>query len=266
MTPVLKYPGAKWRIAKWIIDFMPKHKVYLEPFFGSGAVFFNKEPAHIETINDIDGDVVNFFKICQERTEEFAELLELTPWSRQEYYEAYLPSEDDLERARRFAIRCYQAFGAGQLRQNGWKHGVSPTAPNPAKIWNRLPEQIRFVGPRLIRTQIENRPALELITIYNNPDTLLYVDPPYLPETRSKTKQYKNEMTEGEHVELLKTLKASKSNVILSGYDSGLYNDFLKGWQKAEKKTTCENGKPRTEVIWINYPVQEQMRLYDDAF
>jgi len=111
-TPILKYPGAKWRLSTWIVSHFPTHESYLEPFFGSGAVFFNKSPARIETINDIDGEIVHFFKICRNRPDDLAHALHLTPWSREERDAAYEPALDEIERARRFAVRCWMTFGA----------------------------------------------------------------------------------------------------------------------------------------------------------
>ena len=109
MQPILKYPGAKWRLAKWIIEQMPPYKVYLEPYFGSGAILFNKEPKGIETVNDIDGNVVNLFKVIREKPLELARLIELTPWARDEYLQSYEKTGDSLEDARRFLVRCWQA-------------------------------------------------------------------------------------------------------------------------------------------------------------
>lgn len=121
MDAILKYPGAKWRLSPWIIEHIPPHESYLEPFFGSGAVFFNKKKARIETINDLDGEVVNFFRVCRERPEELAAALSLTPWARDEREAAYITeeNEDPVERARKFAVRCWMTFGAAPYKSNG---------------------------------------------------------------------------------------------------------------------------------------------------
>jgi DNA adenine methylase len=252
---LLKYPGSKWRLAEWIITQMPPHKVYVEPFFGSGAVYFTKNASYIETINDIDGEVVNFFKVLREHPAELASLINLTPYSREEYYCSYydLNNITDLERARRFAVKCWQSYGASQHRNNGFRTGIAPTAPQVAKIWNRVPQEILKVAKRLKNAQIENRPALEIIEKYNSPDTLIYLDPPYMHETRKFTKHYRNEMSDFDHEQLLQLLLKSKSKIILSGYDNELYNKTLKGWKKITKQTTCENSDSRTEVLWLNY-------------
>lgn len=124
IQPVLKYPGAKWSIAKWILGFIPEHDVYLEPFFGSGAVFFNKRPARIETINDIGSDVVNLFRVIRTKTDELAALIEMTPWARDEYLESYYKTGDELEDARRFLVRCWQAYGTRTGGGTGWRSDV----------------------------------------------------------------------------------------------------------------------------------------------
>lgn len=139
MKAVLKYPGAKNRIAPWIIKHIPEHKVYCEPFFGSGAVLFNKEPCYNEIVNDIDDDVYNFFKVLRTEPSKLAEAIRLTPYSRTEYEMAYISDTiDDVERARIFAIKCWQGFGCGNKYKNGFRRGIGATSPNPAKAWNEL--------------------------------------------------------------------------------------------------------------------------------
>lgn len=121
MKAILKYPGGKWRISEWIISHFPPHKVYCEPFFGSGAVFFNKTPTYIETINDIDGNIVNFFKVCREYPDELARLIELTPFSREEFENCYEKSDDPIEQARRTLVRFHQSFGSSNSSPRSWK-------------------------------------------------------------------------------------------------------------------------------------------------
>jgi DNA adenine methylase len=159
-----------------------------------------------------------------------------------------------VERARRFAVKTAMSYGGSAKYRNGFRTGISPASPNPAGIWGRYPDTIRLAAARLKGAQIENKPAEELIAAYNNPDTLIYCDPPYLLGTRKKH-LYKNEMTDQEHESLLYALKGSRSKVVVSGYDSALYNGVLKGWDKFTLKTICEQGKPRTECLWLNYDV-----------
>lgn len=249
---ILRYPGAKWRIADWILEHMPPHAVYCEPYFGSGAVFFSKAPVKHETINDINGDVVNFFRICRERPEELAALLELTPYAREEYKESYQEVTDPLEKARRLAVRCWMAQGARQGESNGWRYSANSSGPVVAQQWTRMPEKVIQIACRLQYAQIDNRPALEVIARHNKSDCLIYADPPYLMHTRTGGKQYSYEMDEQEHVALLQTLLKHTGPVLLSGYDSDLYNDMLSGWGVAMKETRSDRGGTRTEVLWIN--------------
>lgn len=137
MKSVLKYPGAKNRLAPWICEYIPRHDVYLEPFAGSLAVLFNKPRSHIETVNDLDGEVVNFFRIVRDRESELRRAIELTPFSRGEYEAAYGQTEDELENARRFAVKCWMGFGCGNLYRNGFKSGQQKNSPNPARAWTK---------------------------------------------------------------------------------------------------------------------------------
>lgn len=252
MNAILKYPGGKWRIAEWIISHFPSHKVYCEPFFGSGAVFFKKRPAYIETINDVNGDIVNLFRVCRERPAELAAVLDLTPWARDEYKDCYAIEGDEVERARRFVVRHHQSFGTTNSNLNTWRNSQTYNSPRTAAQWSALPETVMQICGRLKEAQIENIDALTLIERYNDPNTLLYLDPPYLPELR-KRGIYKHEMTVEQHEQLLELVLKSKSKICLSAYDSELYNEKLKDWYTDEKQTTAQMGLHRTEKFYINY-------------
>ena len=203
MKAVLKYPGAKNRIADWICSYIPPHDVYLEPFAGSLAVLLNKPRCHIETVNDIDGEIVNFFRVLRDYPEELKGKIELTPFAREEYKSALEPTEDMVERARRYCVRCWQGFGNSQLYNNGFKSGQQAHSPNPAMAWAELPEILLLAAERLNGVQIENLPALELMKRYDTKDVFIYMDPPYLLVIR-KGYLYKHEMTRADHEELLK--------------------------------------------------------------
>lgn len=262
LKSILKYPGAKNRLAPWICEYIPKHEVYLEPFAGSLAILFNKQRSHIETVNDLDGEIVNFFRILRDRGEELEHIIELTPFSRQEYKAAYEVSEDKLERARRFAVRCWMGFGCGNLYQNGFKSGKQAKSPNPARAWGELSETMRLATKRLQGVQIENLPAVELIERYNTEDVFIYADPPYLHGTR-KNYLYKHEMTDANHKELLDVLVRHKGKVLLSGYDNDMYNNTLQGWNKVQKATIAEGGRARIETLWMNYEIENgQISLF----
>lgn len=257
MKAILKYPGAKWRLADWIISYFPEHKVYCEPFFGSGAVFFKKKPSYIETINDIDGNIVNLFKVCRECPEELAHLIELTPFARDEFVDCYeIECADKIERARRTLVRFHQSFGTTNSSKTSWRNVQVYGGPRCATMWNYLPDTIRGCAERLKNAQIENIDALKLIQRYNNENTLIYCDPPYLQKLR-KRNMYANELTDAQHIELLDTIKQSKSMIIISGYDNDLYNEALAGWDTATKETTAQMGLHRTEKIWANFELKQ---------
>lgn len=256
--PVLRYPGAKWSMADWIVSMLPSHDVYLEPFFGSGAVFFNKQPSRLETINDINGDVINLFKILRDYPEELERRIELTPWAREEYYTctnrdgSVVKTDNEIEMARRFLVRCWQSMSGKLDSRTGWRHDIKcDCGQNHVKTWLRLPQRIRSFAGRLKDAQIENRDALELIERYRLSNVLIYVDPPYVLSTRAG-KIYHDEMTDKQHVELLDILNKHPGPVLLSGYDSEIYSECLSKWERKSKSSVADQGKKRQEVIWIN--------------
>lgn len=252
MRPILKYPGAKWRLARWIIEQMPEHKVYLEPFFGSGAVLFNKEPTGIETINDIDGRVVNLFKVIRDRPDELSWLIEYTPWARDEYLESYTETGDELEDARRFLVRCWQAFATRTGYKTGWRHSVQGQCPNMPEQWSKVPNRIEMVAKRLKHVQIENMDAIKLIKKHNHANVLIYADPPYTLDTRGRG-IYKHDMSQDDHVHLLNVLLEHQGPVLLSGYDNPLYRETLKDWRVKSKNVQVEKGQVGKEILWLNF-------------
>lgn len=168
MESILKYPGAKNRLAKWLLSFVPEHNVYLELFFGSGAVFFNKVPAKIETINDIDGEVFNLFKTIRDFPDELAKLVEMTPYSREEYGQAFdiRPDTDSIEQARKFLVRCWLGMGSSNVYKNGFRSSQQSSSPRTTKHWREIPDRILQAADRLKMAQIEKLDALELIWEY----------------------------------------------------------------------------------------------------
>ena len=262
----MKYPGSKWNIASKLVELIPEHHSYVEPFFGSGAVFFNKPASDIETINDLDHDVVNLFRCIQEGWDHLAAMVMTTPFSREEYENTYefRMSEEPYYKALRFLIQCWQGHGFRiNGRKVGWKNDVQGRERAYA-LWNwyRLPGWIIEIAERLRMVQIENRPALEVIERFNYSNVFMYIDPPYVLGTRAG-KQYKHEMSDADHEELLKMLLQSKAKIMLSGYESAMYNDYLAGWEKKQFSTCAEHGKPRTETVWMNYRADLQMNFGD---
>ena len=265
MKAILKYPGAKNRIAAWITKYIPKHKVYCEPFFGSGAVFFNKQPCYNEILNDIDDDIYNFFKVLRTSPTELAEAIRNTPYCRTEYNTAYVDGADDeVEKARIFAVKCWQGFGCGNRHKNGFRRGIGSTSPNPAKAWNELPDTLRDAAERIKNAQIEHKDAIELIKSLKGENTFIYVDPPYLLSTR-KANLYNHELDDEYHKRLLRVICDSDCKIMISGYDNELYNEYLKDWNKLSKNTTAECSVKRTETIWMNYEYDAQVTFSQEG-
>lgn len=263
---ILRWPGSKWRLANKIIDIMPKHNIYLEPFFGSGAVFFNKKECNLEILNDLDEEVVNLFRVIRDYPGDLANKIFFTPYSRKEYEKSYKRQNanlDNVEKARQFLVRSNMARAGMQYYSSSWRT-CGPVLAEKIKQrvtreWNKLPSSIFQAASRLKSAEIENIHAVELIKKYNKEDCLIYIDPPYLLSTR-KQRYYNIEMTEDkQHIELLNILKKHLGPVIISGYDNELYQDILKDWNRLYIETNAEQGKKRTEVLWFNYQLPSQI-------
>ena len=274
MNTVLKYPGSKWSTASWIISNFPagyEKMTYCEPYFGSGAVFFNKERSVIETIGDIDSNVTNLFEVIRTRPKELARLIEFTPWSRDEYKKSYTMTGDSLEDARRFLVRMWQAIGAKSSDITGWRSNIQDLNGNVNQWTTRLPKNIIDASRRLRHSknglvQIENQPAIKLLQRYARPYVFIYADPPYVRSTRSG-RIYACEMTDKDHIELLELLQKHPGPVMISGYNNEIYNNLLKGWHIKRRSANCEGGQKRVEVLWMNYepPKDNQLSLFDEV-
>lgn len=262
---VLGYFGSKVRAAARIVELLPEHSAYVEPYCGALAVLLAKPVSgRFETVNDLDGDLVTFWRVLREQPDELERLCALTPHSREEYLASWPIVEpvDDLERARRVWVKLAQGRG-GQLRPTGWRYHEQPHGRSSSMPRTLAGYVGRFaaVAERLRHVSIECRPALEIIDRYGrDADTLLYVDPPYLGSTRART-AYRHEMTSPElHQELAAALLDVRAGVVLSGYHSPLYDDLYDGWHVAEISafTGQSNGGivegQRTEVLWSNRP------------
>lgn len=253
MKPVLRYAGSKYRIAPWIARQLPPHESYVEPFAGSLTVLFAKPRSLVETVNDLDQRVVTFFRVVRDQPEDLARALALTPWSRAEYYQSFDDETgNDLEDARRFAVRCWQAHSARTVRRSGWVNAQSGAGGLPKSItWTDLPERILAVTERLRGVQIECQPAIEVIARFRHEDVVIYADPPYVQHLRTPD-QYRHELTNGEHTELLAALDAHPGPVLLSGYQSAEYDARLAHWRRSDTYATAHGGARRVESLWLN--------------
>ena len=267
LKPPFTYYGGKTQVADRITALLPPHEHYIEPFAGSLAVLLAKPPVKLETVNDLDRDLVNFWRVLREDRDRLEELCALTPHSRAEHETSFNMAEvSDLERARRTWVRLTQGR-AGTLRATGWKYYTDPRGTS-SSMPRYLSGYVTRFGPvvaRLARVSLECRPALEIINAYGaERRALLYVDPPYLGSVRSLN--YQHEMpSDAEHEELAAALLACHATVVLSGYDSPLYDRLYVGWNRTEIAAFNGNGtdRARTEVLWSNRPLAVPATLFD---
>ena len=245
---------------------IPDHHTYCEPYAGSMALLFTKAPSSIEVVNDLDSDVVNLFRCIQQDSERLARLVMTTPYSREVYDSQFtgIKCASRYQKAAGFLVKCWQGHGfrtaGGKV---GWKNDVRGRERAYA-LWNwyRLPDWIIEVAERLRMVQIEHRPALEVIRRFDFDNVFMYLDPPYLLQTRA-AQQYKHEMSDAEHEELLRVITQSKAKIMISGYPSELYDSYLKNWKRMEFRGSAEHAGTRTEVIWMNFEPYGQMSIGD---
>lgn len=255
--------GGKFSHLEWLLPLLPDSHHYCEPFAGSGAVLINREPSSVETYNDIDGEVVNFFRVLRNHRKPLMEAIALTPFSREEFHLALSVNGkkiSDVERARLFFIRARQTrSGLAQTSSLGrWANCKNTSRAGMSGVvsrWLGSVEGLPEISERLLRVQIENRPALEIIKLYDSEGTLFYCDPPYVHSTRGDSKAYGFEMDEDEHVKLAGALKRAKGKVAISGYRCDLMDGLYKGWRRfdATPKQAHSIKQIRQECLWMNY-------------
>lgn len=258
MKPPIVYFGGKIRLAEQLIRLMPPHRHYVEPYCGSLAVLLAKPPVPHETVNDLDRDLVTFWRVLRDQPEDLYRACALTPHSRHEHQVvSYEPTDDPLEKARRVWVQLTQGR-AGIRTKTGWRYYVDPggTTSGMADYLRGYVARMPPAVERLMHVSLECRPALDVIADYGRqPEVCLYVDPPYLKSTRSSG-SYVVEMGDpADHVDLAEALRGCKASVVLSGYPSPLYDDLYADWKRVEIATATGQGgewQDRTEVAWIN--------------
>lgn len=265
MKPPFTYFGGKTAVADRIVALLPGHHHYVEPFAGSLAVLLAKPASPKETVNDLDGDLVNFWRVLRDRPSEFIRACAMTPHSRAEYEASYEGAEDDMERARRTWVTISQGR-SGTLRRTGWRYAIDPggrVGSVPGDLRSYV-SRMEAIAQRLSTVTLECRPALEVARSYGvSGGVLLYVDPPYLGSLRALN--YQHEMpAEAEHEALAEALRDCRATVVVSGYHSPLYERLYAGWHQAGIGAFTGNGADgaRTEVIWSNRPFP-QGTLFD---
>ncbi len=272
---VFGWYGGKFSHLDWLMPLLPECHHYCEPFAGSGAVLLNRGSSPVETYNDIDGEVVNFFRVLRDQHEELIRGIALTPFSREEYHRAISGSVlgvTDVERARRFYIKARQTrTGLAQTASLGrWANCKDTSRAGMSGVvsrWLGGVEALDDIAQRLLRVQIENRPALDVIRLYDSPKTLFYCDPPYLHATRGDSKAYGFEMDETQYGEFAKMVNQCSGKVAVSGYDHPLMEELFPSshWQKTvgRDKTIHSTKDTRQEVLWTNYNPNEKQGLFE---
>lgn len=256
--PLLRYHGGKWRLAPWILQHLPAHRTYVEPFGGGASVLLQKPRSYAEVYNDLDGEAVNLFRVVRERGEELAQACELTPFARAEFADSYLPASDPLEQARRTLVRSMMGFGsAGSSgQQTGFRTYTGDNRRGtPQRDWMTHPEAVRAVVQRLRGVVIENRDAADVMRQHDGDQTLHYVDPPYVHSTRgmrARAPAYRHEMTDEQHRELAQVLYSLRGMVVVSGYRCDLYDELFAGWQRIDAAAHADGARDRVESLWLS--------------
>ncbi len=257
--------GGKYSHLNWLLPLLPKTAHYCERFGGSAAVLLNREPSDVETYNDIDGEVANFFRVLRDKKNELIYAIGMTPFSREEFRLAIETknSDDtvsDVERARRFFVRARQVrTGLAQTASVGrWANCLKTSRAGMAGAvsrWLGSVEGLEFIASRLLRVQIENDDALKVIKRYDSSNTLFYCDPPYPHGSRGDANAYQYEMSDQEHIKLVQRLNQVSGRVALSGYRCDLMDELYKGWKvhAAKTKKALSVKSDRTEILWTNY-------------
>ena len=261
MKPPMPYFGGKQRIAERIISLFPEHAHYVEPYAGGLSVFLAKPPSRIETLNDLDGHLVTFWRVLRDRPTDLIVACDMTPHSRAEMVASRTITDDldEVEIARRVWVHLTQGR-AGIATLTGWRFYLSGTATATPMggYLDGYRRRMPAAAARLRGVQLECRDALDVIRDYGrDPDTLLYVDPPYLPEVR-RAGAYRHEVDAEHHAQMLTELRSCRAMVALSGYPSDLYADALHDWHVTQIAASTQQANrvgtnSRVEVVWTNY-------------
>ncbi|EPG5098682.1 DNA adenine methylase [Acinetobacter baumannii] len=267
--PLIRYHSGKFRLAPWVLSHFPSHTCYTEAFGGAAGVLLQKPRPYAEVYNDLDGEIVNLFRVLrnEEHRNKLIEQLVFTPYSRDDFQEAWEPCDDSIEKARRLIIRAQMGFGSAGASKGitGFRIDTKRAYGTAQALWVTYPNHLAIVGQRLSGVLIENRPAIQVLRDHDDLETLHYVDPPYVHDTRysgAKTgRVYRHEMSDQDHEELLKVLLELEGKVIVSGYPSEIYNDYLAKWKRVDTSARISSGRGtdvRTECLWISPNAQHQ--------
>jgi len=254
--PALRYYGGKWNLASWIISHFPPHQNYVEPCGGAASVLLQKPRSPLETYNDLDGNVVNFFRVLRDRPDELIRKIRLTPWARAEYELSLEPRDDELEKARRFYCAACMSFnGATQFdgRTYGWRHTLDYNVRHSPAL-DMVNNTLQDIAERLLGVQIENTDYADVIQRFDRPVCLIYFDPPYMIDTRNKKFWYGHEFSDQDHIEAAALLRSCQGYVVVSGYACDLYAELYEAhdWHRVDKEAQTNSGGKRIESLWLS--------------
>lgn len=260
MRRVFDYYGSKWSHAEWIVSRIPVHEVYVEPFLGSGGVFFTKPVSGREIISDLYGEIARFFRTLRSQPDELIRAIMLTPYAESEFDESKIIADNDLEAARRFYARMRMGWMGGGITGRTFRRDkTNARSESLPTIW-RLIGSLYQVASRLQNAQIECADAFEQIERYDSPTTLFYIDPPYVASTRGAPDRYIHEMTDSDHERLATALHGCKGMVMISGYPSDLYNRLYADWAYADKAARDLLRNEQIERLWLSPSVMGEQR------
>jgi DNA adenine methylase len=257
---VLRWHGGKWKLAPWILRHLPPHRVYVEPFGGAASVLLLKPRSYADVYNDLDGELVNLFRVVRDHGEDLRRSLELTPFARDEFDVSYAPSADPVEQARRTVMRSFMGFGSnmskttstGATMRTGFRSNSNRSGTTPAHDWRNYPALLPDIIERLRGVVIEHREAVDVMLAHDSERTVHYVDPPYVQETRDAGSDYRHELTDADHERLADVLHSLRGAVVLSGYDSSLYARLYADWRRVERAAHADGARARVEVLWLS--------------
>jgi len=267
--PALRYYGGKWKLAEWIIQYFPSHKSYVEPCGGAASVLIHKNRSELETYNDADGNVVNFFRVLRDNPDELIRKIQLTPWSREEFEQSLVLSGDEVEMARKFFVKMWMGINAGTSyheASNGWRCSNG----EDTRDWVLYHDELHNLADRFIGVQIEKDDARNIIKRFNTPDTLVYFDPPYVLTTRGRKSKdrYEMDITDDFHRECGELLVNHSGFVVVSGYPSDLYSEIFedKGFSRIDGDSTTNNGGKRVESLWLSPRTSDALNQNEFSF
>lgn len=264
--PIVRWHGGKWKLADWIISHFPQHRIYVEPFGGGASVLLKKPRSYAEVYNDMDGEIVNLFKVMRDMGDDLKEKVIMTPFAKDEFVGSYEPDGDPLEQARRTLVRSFMGFGSNSHnRKTGFRSNANRSGTTPAHDWMNYPDKMPNLIDRLRGVVIENGDAVKIMQQHDSVQTLHYVDPPYVMETRDKGNDYRFEMNDDDHVALAESLKRLQGTVILSGYRCDMYDELYSDWARIDRKAHADGARNRVESLWCSGYIPQQQLFGDHS-